>query len=335
VEPVRITLLVEDLGALAAAVPASLRCPALERLWARGHSRDLEVPTANHLRFHLFGVDSTGPLPVAALTHVSDRKERPDNSYYWLRADPVTMWADMARVFMTQYGFADLNPFERNEIENCIRDVLRQEGFDLHSHHPERWCIPLKGPLDFTFTPLDKALGMDVADALPEHPEARHWRRILTEIQIALHNAPVNMRRRAEGRREINSVWFWGGGFIPEAAPHDAFQTIFSDDPVSRGLAIINDCRCLEQDAVMTTDLAADGPSIFIDWTVGGAGPQQELALLEELAEQLVTRADRGVLDVSVYDGSGLGRVYEAGVRNRFWRRRRPLSRILPSGSEE
>ena len=271
VEPVRIILLVEDLGRLAAAVPRSVRCPALERLWSRGQSCDLDMPTANHLRFHLFGVDSTGPLPVAALTHVSDRQQRPDNSYYWLRADPVTMWADMARVFMTQFGFADLDPFERNEIENCIRAVLRQEGFHLHSHHPERWCIPLDAPLDFTFTPLDKALGMDVADALPEHPEARHWRRILNEIQIALHNAPVNVRRRAGGRREINSVWFWGGGFIPDAAPHDAFQTVYSDDPVSRGLAIINDCRCLEQAALMTADLPTDGPS------VAGALPDAKL----------------------------------------------------------
>jgi hypothetical protein len=143
------------------------------------------------------------------------------------------------------------------------------------------------------------------------------------------------MRRRAEGRREINSVWFWGGGFIPEAAPHDAFQTIYSDDPVSRGLAIINDCRCLDQAAATTADLAADGPSVFVDWTIGGAGPEQELALVEELAAQLLTRADRGALNVSVYDGSGLGREYGASVRSRFWRRRRPLSRILPSGSEE
>lgn len=334
VEPVRITLLVEDLGRLAAAAP-SLRCEALERIWSRGKPCDLDVPTANHLRFHLFGVDSTGPLPVAALTHVSDRRKRPDDSYYWLRADPVTMWADMARVFMTQFGFADLDPFEKNEIENCIRAVLHQEGFDLHSHHPERWCIPLRAPLDFTFTPLDQALGMDVAEALPEHPEARHWRRILTEIQIALHNAPVNIRRRASGRREINSVWFWGGGFIPDAAPHDAFQSVFSDDPVSCGLAIINDCRCLERDAALAADWQADGPSVLVDWTVGASGAESELALLEAFADRLQAEADRGALEVTVYDGSGRGVMYEARARRKFWRRRRPLLRILPAETKK
>ena len=87
-------------------------------------------------RFALFGIEPGGFLPVAALTHVCDRESEPQDEYYWLRTDPVTMWADLAQVFMTSHGFADLDPFERNEIENAIRAVLLEEGIDLHSDHP-------------------------------------------------------------------------------------------------------------------------------------------------------------------------------------------------------
>jgi hypothetical protein len=335
VEPVQVTLLIEELGLLAAAVSPALRCPALERVWARGQPCAVDVPTANHLRFKLFGIDSAGALPIAALTHVSDRRRRPDNSYYWLRADPVTMSADMARVFMTQFGFADLDPFERNEIEDCILGVLREEGIDLHADHPERWCIPLEKPLDFAFTPLDRALGMDVADALPEHPEARYWRRILNEIQVALHNAPVNIRRRAAGRHEINSVWFWGGGFIPDTAPHNALRTVCSDQPVARGLAIIHDCRLMPQADALEGDLAEDDFPMLIDWTVGAAEPDEEMLLIESLIGPLQARSDQGLLTIALYDGSAEGRVYDAHARRRVWRRRKPLSEVLPAGTSE
>jgi hypothetical protein len=245
------------------------------------------------------------------------------------------MWADMARVFMTQFGFADLDPFERNEIENCIRGVLREEGIDLYADHPERWCIPLEKPLDFSFTPLDEALGMDIAEALPEHPEARYWRRVLNEIQVALHNAPVNIRRRASGRREINSVWFWGGGFIPDAAQHDHPQIVYSDHPVSCGLAIINDCRLEALDRALGAEFGDDGASVLIDWTAGTADPENEMLVLESLIGRLQDRADHGRLVVTLYSGSGEGRRYGVHARRRFWRRAVPLSRIFPARAGE
>lgn len=329
-QEVHLTLLVEDLARLAAAVPTDLRYPALESAWARGQACNLRSASANHLRFTLFGIEPEGELPVAALTHVSDRRAPLDGRYYWLRADPVTMWADMARVFMTSYGFADLDPYERNEIENCLRAVFAEEGLDLHGEHPERWCIPLDRPLDFAFTPLDRALGMDVAEALPDHPEARQWRRILNEIQVALHHCPVNARRRAQGLREINSVWFWGGGFIPDAAPHYLVDTVYSDNAVSRGLAIINDCRLKSRSEALDLDFSQDGRAVLVDWDVASTDAEAEMHALESFAGRVLDSVAGRKLVLTVYDGSGRGRSSGYWSRRRFWRRLRPLSSSLP-----
>lgn len=323
-----ITLLVEDLGRLSTALKPNTRCPALELVLSRGHSHHIDVPDANHLRFALYGIEPDGNVPVAALTHVNDRKARARNKYYWLRTDPVTMWADMARVFMTSHGFADLNPYERNEVENCIRTVLQEEGIDLHSDHPERWCIALNEPLDFGFTPLDDALGMDVADALPDHPEARYWRRILNEIQVALHHCPVNVQRRQNGKQEINSVWFWGGGFIPDAAPHDLFDTVYSDDPVSSGLAIINDCRLKPQKEVISAGFRKDGRTILIDWGVSSRDALREIEHLDLFVENLLKHVSAGSATLSLFDGSGSGREFDRRAGRRFWRRIKPFSAI-------
>ena len=327
---IHLTLLVEEFRQMVGGLEGKSRFPALELLLSRGRSCRIESASANHLRFALFGIEPDGVLPVAALTHVSDRKHKPlQNNYYWLRSDPVTMWADMAKVFMTSHGFADLNPYERNEIENCIRSVLLEEGVDFHSDHPERWCIALNEPLQFDFTPLDDALGMDVADALPQHPEARFWRRILNEIQVALHNCPVNIRRRQSGKREVNSVWFWGGGFIPDATPHDLIDTVYSNNPVTRGLAIINDCQLKKQGRAGHDNFSRDGRSILIDWVPASQYAEEELSQLEGLVRQLLGLADQGQIALTLYDGIGEGRLYDRAARRRFWRRKAPLAATL------
>ena len=69
-----ITLLVEDFRSLVDAADRARRLPALEQLMSKGHPRYIESPSANHLRFALFGIAASGELPVAALTHLSDRK---------------------------------------------------------------------------------------------------------------------------------------------------------------------------------------------------------------------------------------------------------------------
>lgn len=324
----RLTLLVEAFHHLVGAIEEPHRFPALESLFARGKPCRLQAESADHLRFALFGIEPGDLLPIAALTHVSDRRKKPDSDHYWLRTDPVTLWADMARVFMTSRGFADLNPYERNEIENCIRTVLQEEGIHLHSDHPERWCIALNAPLEFGFTTLDDALGMDLAEAMPGHPEARFWRRVINEIQVALHNCPVNIRRRQSGRQEINSVWFWGGGFIPDAAPHNLVDTVYSNNPVTRGLAIINDCRLKGQRTATRSDFSRDGRSILVDWMAPSRYAVEELEQLENLTRQLLSLADQDRLVLNLYAGNGQGRLYDHRSRRRFWKRRVPLSRL-------
>jgi hypothetical protein len=326
-----VTLLVEELPQMLAAVAPDSRFPALEEVFARGRPKGLECPSSNHLRFALFGIQSATSLPVAALTHVADCGPESAPGSFWLRADPVTMWADMARVIMTRHGFADLDPLERDEIENCVRGVLREEGIDFHSNHPERWCIALEQPLDFDFAPLDEAVGMDVAEALPDHPEARFWKRLLNEIQVALHHCQANVRRRRSGRPEVNSVWFWGGGFIPDSVEHDAFATVYSDHPVTRGLAIINDCKWFAIEEFRPGRIRPDGRSVLVDWQPRSADAASELGSLERIVGELLRAVRDQDIVLRLLEADGQGREFDRHAGRRFWRRKRKLGAGLLS----
>ena len=323
-----ITVLAQGLQPLALAAGAEKRYPALEMLLSRGHHFRTDSKSPDHFRFRMFGIEPEGELPVAALTQAGDRNSKPGQNQYWLRLDPVTIWADMARVVMTSFGFADLDEFERNEIENVVRSVLNEEGIVLHTEHPERWCIALGKPLKFGFTPLEDALGVDMAEVLPEQPESLHWRRIMNEIQIALHSSPVNLRRRQIGRQEINSIWFWGGGFIPDASEYGVFETVYSDNPVTRGLAIINDSRLRKQRDIGTTDFINDGQSILIDWVIKSRYPIEELERLEQLMDRLLRHVRDGSTELILYCGKSEAWRFRRASSRKFWRRCLPLGKV-------
>ncbi len=57
------------------------------------------------------------------------------------------------------------------------------------------------------------------------------WYRLLTEIQMYLHDHPVNLDRQDKGLYPINSFWFWGGG---ESLYGGTDQVIYSDDELVR-----------------------------------------------------------------------------------------------------
>ena len=169
-----------------------------------------------------------------------------------------------------------------------------------------------------------------MAEALPDHPEARYWRKVLNEIQVALHHCPVHVRRRQRGLQEINSVWFWGGGFIPDAAPHDLFDTVYSDHPVTRGLAIINDCSLRDQASAGAADFSADGRTILVDWGTASRDVELELSRIEALAAALLEQVMRHRHLISLFDGRGNGWEFNRRSARRFWRRERLLAKLLP-----
>ncbi len=59
-------------------------------------------------------------------------------------------------------------------------------------------------------------------------------RNILSEIEMALHEHEVNLRREDEGLPPVNSLWLWGGGKAPEKITRPQ-PPLFADDPLLTG----------------------------------------------------------------------------------------------------
>jgi hypothetical protein len=317
----QITLLVEDLRQLAGALPESARFPVLEQILARGRKGRRNARTANHVRLELFGARAAGHPPVAALTQLAETGSSLQPDLYWLRADPVTMRADMTRVFITSCGFDGLDAAQRRTFDRVVRDVLEYECIRVPEGQHGPWCFPLDSDPAVDFTLLHEALGMDVAEALPAAGNASPWKRIMTEIQVEFHDRGS----RKPGQEGANSVWFWGGGRLPEMdLSTRAFDTVFSDDPVSRGLAVLAGSRLLPLDRA-----DAFSGRVLVDWIPATRDAVRESGNLEQLASGLLETV-KGGGSLILIDGGGEFRRVDRWALMRFWLRGRPLAGSFP-----
>lgn len=179
------------------------------------------------------GVDSA--WPAAALTR--DFLSGDAGEATWLAADPAWIQPDMNGVRLLACGQLQLDMDEAEALAAPLRPVFDEAGMQLHLSTPDRWHLKLPPGLTLpTFAAPEQALGEDLSQHLPAGGEGRRWRVLLNEIQVLLHQHPLNAQRRARGLAPVNSLWLWGGGGLPGPL-HSDLSGVISDDLLLRALA--------------------------------------------------------------------------------------------------
>ena len=192
--------------------------------------------------------------PMAALTRQLDVKDAAN--YTWLRADPAHVRAEMGVVRLLSCGDFGLSQSEADELIKPLKIIFGDVGFPLSAPNPSRWylMLPKESKLPVFQTP-DVAIGTDIFSQFPSDETAKRWRALLNEAQIILHNHPLNARRIQKGLLPVNSLYFWGGGILPDQVKFHADRVI-SDDVAIQSLmlhagvsntentgAALHDCR--------------------------------------------------------------------------------------------
>jgi hypothetical protein len=200
--------------------------------------------------------------PLAALTRQWDAKDAAN--YCWLRADPAYVRAEMGVVRLMACGDFGLTQQEADELIKPLKILFGDLGFLLSAPNSERWylMLPKESKLP-EFSLPEEAVGGDIFSQLPSDDIAKRWRALLNEAQITLHNHPLNAERIQKGLLPVNSLYFWGGGILPDQVKFHAAH-IESDDIIIKSLmlhaglahenksngATLADCRRLRDWAV-------------------------------------------------------------------------------------
>jgi hypothetical protein len=216
--------------------------PALARLEAAHPLRRL-LARADRLddgpRGYLAGLaawfDAPQPLSAGALTRQLAAGDAGDA--LWMCADPAWVEPDMNGARLLACGQMQLTAAEASALAETLAPLFEEQDMHLELTSPDRWHLRL--PRDTAVPPFpapEQALGENLLQHLPQGAEGRRWRILQNDIQVLLHQHPLNAQRRAEGRAPVNSLWLWGAGILP-AAVATALRGVVSDDPLLRALS--------------------------------------------------------------------------------------------------
>jgi hypothetical protein len=221
---------------------------------------------------------------------------------------------------------------DENESARLVGDINRHlegRGFRLHvSGANGDWHLECAHPLECTSVEPEDASGRNLRDLMPGGPDGARVRSLMNEIQMLLHDHPVNMARAQRRLPAVNSVWLWGIGSLGKVSPA-SLPPLYTDDTWLAGLWRLHDASPGSLEDFSSSGLTG------VDTLVANAGaPDGDSATALAFAEATCfapakARLVQGATAmISLLLGEQSVEV-SSRARYRFWRRRRPLSLAL------
>ena len=222
----------------APAVWSGLDLPGLATLTGRARAERFEPLTPEAWLCQAFQVERLQDWPVAPLTLELDGGEASDA--YWLRADPVHLRMDRDRLALVESAAFNLTAEEAQAFVSLLNEHFRYERITFYALRPKRWYVRLASTPSLVTQSTNAAAGADVRRFMPSGADALVWHRRFNEVQMLLHEHPLNAAREERGEPPVNSVWFWGGGLRTpvRGRPYDA---VWSDDALAVALGTAAD----------------------------------------------------------------------------------------------
>lgn len=306
------------------------RLPAMEWMLARGDARRAEAGRWRDWLLDGSGLpaDILARLPAGPCSWAVDAPQVPPGN--WARAEPVQLLAGLDHLQLAGPAPLPLEAGESRELLETLNAHLAGSGFTLHGAPRAGWLCRCPPDLAWTAAEPWLAIGRDLRDWLPGGPDASRVRALVNELQMLLHEHPVNERRLVQGLPPVNSLWLWGVG--QSADPRGvASGMLFTDDDWLSGAWRLHGGEPSPLHA-LPPGLEAGCAAVRVAESPGrvhGGGS----GYLEGVEERLLAPARAAlqqgrVASVALHLGQ---RVVEVHARARwaFWRRPRPLAERL------
>lgn len=220
------------------------RWPQLARLGGRGSVHTLLPPHAGLRTWQVALLDALSlpehaRYPSAAVMRTGDTGEPARG--FWLQLQPMHFVAGLDRLTaVVLHGANDVTRAELVELEPTIGAHLRTAGMHLVTTAHDGWLVQSEHALDVQTSTPDSAATSPLQQAMPQGRDAPALRRLMTELQMLLHEHPVNAERSRRGVPEINAVWFHGGGEL-SGLQRCSLPQAFGDDLYLRGIYRFNE----------------------------------------------------------------------------------------------
>ncbi|HEV2441755.1 MAG TPA: hypothetical protein VGT07_04470 [Steroidobacteraceae bacterium] len=175
------------------------------------------------------------PASVAAAALV----DAPTDGAVWL-VTPMHLIAGLTSLHFDRRSVLRLSGAELEELAVSFRDTFRGSGFELRPLAGGE--LLLSGPLlsaPSTTTEPARMLLTSVAEAFVAGQSAPALRRLSAEMEMWLHDHPINEARGRRGAPPVATLWVWGGGAAAISRPtasREIADAAFGSDAYVGGL---------------------------------------------------------------------------------------------------
>ena len=319
-----------------------LPLPALEKLLARSSCTEDESQEIEVWLCRAFGVSKQQDWPVAAITLQADGAGNVKaGDDYWVRADPVHLRIERDQIVLADSRVFRISSEEADQLTGLLNRHFAENGQEIVflPLHPDRWYLRVMKTSPAKTCLLGEVANKGINERLPFGPNNRVWRGLFNEIQMLLHEHPLNQSREARGELAINSTWFWGGGMMPESVVCP-YTHVWSNDILVDSLALA--CGTahaqLPPGAAAWRQSAASGKHLVVlDTMLGKAQYGDAYGWRESLRElernwfaPLWIMAKQGKFNqltlTAVHESKTKNFSLRRGDWRKLWRRTKPLS---------
>ncbi|MDP2072310.1 hypothetical protein [Methylotenera sp.] len=208
---------------------------SLANLLAKGQVSRVDKPLET-LVCEQFALQATPDYPIAAISATVDGLDVGDA--YWLRADSVHLALQRDCFSLAEPGPLFVAREHAELLIVSLNQHFAQDGLAFFIGKSGAWYLRCdKTPQIKTSLP-SVAIDKNIHQFLPTGDEYSKWLAVLNEVQMLLHEHPVNEARESAGEVAANSVWLSGGGAMPQLnALHHDMDLILANTVFYQGLA--------------------------------------------------------------------------------------------------
>lgn len=249
---------------------------------------------------------------------------------FWAVAQPVHLATAIDHLRLAPLQNLGISAEESAALLATINGHLAGRGFSLSLNSPDLWSLQYAEPIECNMFEPAQVVGRNVRDYLPAGRDGPAIRSLMNEIQMLLHEHPVNERRTRSGLPVINSLWLWGIGSLAPPAPA-RLPPLCTDDAWLAGIWRMHDANALPAGAAARQfEQSVDGAIIALTQP---ADCSHEVALTE--IDAMLLYAARAAVStghcraLEIWTGTTVI-VMDARSRWRFWRRPAPVAAVHP-----
>lgn len=307
--------------------------PALDRILGRA-TLDIDRSAFEQRAFEpwqwrlltVLGLDPSQPHHASAPLQWLAQTNQPAG--YCMHAEAVHFASGMDDLALRRLDGADSSDVDA--LFETLRDFVGEAGFQLRRTDSRAWYLHASTDLQVATCCPTAIAARGMYDCMPQGAAARELQRLMTELQMRLHEHPVNHARASRGQPQINAVWLWGQGGLTSTEGAQTLRPVFSNDAYARGLSSYYDSSIVALPDSAGENLPPDAVVLLPFPGLRALDEQWLTPLIDKVRTRAIPRLELWLDDVQV--------TLDRSQLRRFWRRAKSLSEVsdrftLPAGA--